>query len=424
MDGDRGKGFDETGITFVPTAGSAIGGMMKEKTARITDAMTDLQLGIDGLRSQLPGANDRKRWTRPSVAHEHTVVVGPEHGGGIGESAAGADGVDGRVRRGERPEPVGDGADAPAGFVGRDHGRVAHLLAQLGVGRPGVAGGAVQQVGQAARRHLQVEVPPQQVGDLRQRHAHLRVQLDDQRDDAGAELRRGGAQPIGGLQGVAALHAPPTLRAVPDLDIELAHEGAHLGQVLLILPRGAGHFDRAAAVRARRGDRGCVGFIDPSRPRTASVPAVLRTGPPAGTLPVTLRAVLGEGRRLPAAGAPHGLQLLFQVVRLALQPVVLTLQPVVLALQAVVLALKFRDARVARIALWPGRERAAASALLPSHTSAIGTSAPDLHSTSRIFSPLPANQRQIDEMPPGEHSHRVAMDAFMEYKRAFGGGEE
>ena len=75
MDGDRGKGFDETGITFVPTAGSAIGGMMKEKTARITDAMTDLQLGIDGLRSQLPGANDRSRWTRVLAAFGRTCSV-------------------------------------------------------------------------------------------------------------------------------------------------------------------------------------------------------------------------------------------------------------------------------------------------------------------------------------------------------------
>ena len=75
MDGDRGKGFDETGITFVPTAGSAIGGMMKEKTARITDAMTDLQLGIDGLRSQLPGANDRKRWIRVLAAFGRTCSV-------------------------------------------------------------------------------------------------------------------------------------------------------------------------------------------------------------------------------------------------------------------------------------------------------------------------------------------------------------
>ena len=49
------------------------------------------------------------------------------------------------------------------------------------------------------------------MGDLRQRYAHLGVQLDDQRDDAGAQLRAGRSQRIRGLQRVAALHAPPTL---------------------------------------------------------------------------------------------------------------------------------------------------------------------------------------------------------------------
>ena len=316
---------------------------------------------------------------RPPVAHEHARVVGPQHGGGIGEPATAADGVDRRVRGGVRPEPVAIAADAPAGFVRRDHGRVANLLAQFRVGRPGVAGGAVQQVDKAARRDLQVEVGPQQVGDLGQRRPHLRVQLDDQRSDAGAELRAGRAQRVGGLQGVAALHPSPALRAVADLDVEPAHDRAHLGQFFLILRRHAGHLDRAAAVRARRGDRRYVGFVDPRRAGTAAVPPVLRTGPPAGPLAVTLRPVLGEGRRLPATGAPRRLQLLFQVV--------------VLAFQTVDLALKCLDARVARIPLRPGRVRTAAFALLTSHTPCIGTCARNLHTTSRIFSPRPANQR-------------------------------
>ena len=39
----------------MPAKGSVIGGIMKDKMARITDAMIDLQLSIDGLRSQLSG---------------------------------------------------------------------------------------------------------------------------------------------------------------------------------------------------------------------------------------------------------------------------------------------------------------------------------------------------------------------------------
>ena len=109
---------------------------------------------------------------------------------------------------------MADAADAPAGLVRRDHGRVADLLAQLRVGRRGGAGRPVQHVGEAARRDLQAERGPQQVGNLRQRHPHLRVQLDDQRDDRGTELHARRAQRVGGLQHVVALHPPLTLRAV------------------------------------------------------------------------------------------------------------------------------------------------------------------------------------------------------------------
>ena len=77
--------------------------------------------------------------------------------------------------------------------------------------RRGLCGAA----GERARRHLQAERGPQHVGDLCQRYAHLGVQLDDQRHDAGAQLRTGRAQRIRGLQRVAALHAPLTPRAWP-----------------------------------------------------------------------------------------------------------------------------------------------------------------------------------------------------------------
>ena len=62
MNGGQRKGSEERDVRFVPSKGSVIGGMPKEKTARITDAMADLQLGIDGLRSQLSGMCDGNRW--------------------------------------------------------------------------------------------------------------------------------------------------------------------------------------------------------------------------------------------------------------------------------------------------------------------------------------------------------------------------
>ena len=162
------------------------------------------------------------------------------------------------------------------------------------------------------------------------------VQLDDQRDHAGTELCAGRPQRVGGLQGVAALDTPPTLRAVADLDVEAAHQRAHRGEVFLRLRRRAGHFDRAAAVRTARRRRRRNGLVDPRRTRAAPLPAIARTGPPAGTAAATLWPFLGERRGLPASRAALGSQLLFQVLVLALQPLDPTLQAVVLTMHALV----------------------------------------------------------------------------------------
>ena len=272
----------------------------------------------------------------PPVAHEHAVEVGPQDRLRVVESAAGADGVDGRRRGDGRPQPVAEGADAPTGLIRRDHRRVADLLAQRLVGRPRVAGRTMQQIREAPRRDVQAEPGLQPVGDLGQRHAAVRVQLNDQRDHTGAELRAGCPQRVGGLQGVPALDTPPTLRAVADLDVEAAHQRAHRGKVFLILRRRAGHVDRAAAVRTGRWRRHRQGLVDVRRALTASLPAIARTGPPSGTAAATLRPVLGERSGLPASRAALGSQLLFQVLVLAPQALVLTLQAVVLTMHALV----------------------------------------------------------------------------------------
>ncbi|MXY58599.1 MAG: hypothetical protein F4Y41_19825 [Gammaproteobacteria bacterium] len=63
MDDRESTAPEERGVSFVPVKGSVIGGMGKEKTARITDAMADLQLGIDGLRGRLTDAAAGSPWT-------------------------------------------------------------------------------------------------------------------------------------------------------------------------------------------------------------------------------------------------------------------------------------------------------------------------------------------------------------------------
>ncbi len=203
----------------------------------------------------------------------------------------------------------------------------------------------MQQMHEASRRHLQAEAGLQQVGDLGQWQAAARVQVDDQRDHAGAELCAGRPQRVGGLQRVATLDTPPTLRAVADLDVEAAHQRAHQGEVFLILRRRAGHVDRAAAVRTPHRHRRRQGLVDVRRARPAHLPAIARTGPPAGTFAATLRPLLGEGCGLPASRAALGRQLLFQVLVLVLQPLDPTLQAVVLTLHATVLAVHIFVAR-------------------------------------------------------------------------------
>ena len=59
----------------MPVKGSVIGGISKEKTARITEAMADLQLGLDGLRSQLPAVKDGKRWANAMGSFARTCSV-------------------------------------------------------------------------------------------------------------------------------------------------------------------------------------------------------------------------------------------------------------------------------------------------------------------------------------------------------------
>ena len=163
-------------------------------------------------------------------------------------------------------------------------------------------------------------------------------------------------------------------------------------RVLDILP--------AVGTRPRRRRR--MGLVNPRRAAAASLPPVPCTGPAAWAPAAPLRPVLGEGRGLPSARAAGGGELLLEVFATTLPPVPVAggaHQVTVGARQVVdqfgVLPLELLNALVPRILLSPERLRTAASAALASHAPRIGSCAPNLHSTSRIFSPLPGNQRPI-----------------------------
>ena len=203
--------------------------------------------------------------------------------------------------------------------------------------------------------------------------------FDDEGGEPGAELHRGCPEGVGGLEAMTPLHASAALRAAADLDVEAAHDGADPGEFFLVLGVHAGHFDGAAAVGTRRRGRRSVGLVDSRRAASGPLPAVLRPGPSAG-LAGPLRPFLGEGCSLPFGGAAGLIELFLEVFAASLPAVSIaggTVQVAGGAVQIVdqlgVLPLKLLDAL--------------------GHAPRIGTCPPKLHTTSRIFSTLPANQR-------------------------------
>ena len=316
----------------------------------------------------------------PSVPHQHAREVGAEHRRRVGEPAAGADGVDRRLRGGERPQPVAGRGHAPAGLVGRDHRAAADLLAQRRIRGRRRVGRAVQQSDQAAPGHVQSEPGPQHAGGLLQRQARLGVQFGGQRGDVRPPLHAGRAERIGGLQGVPALHAPPALRVAAHLDVEAAHQGAHVRHVFLILRRHPLHGDVAAAVGARlRGGRR-MGLVHPGRRPAASLLPVLRAGAPPRAASGSLPAVFGEGGRLPASGAPRSLEFLLQMLDAALQILAVALQVLAAALPVVpildqrrLFSFEMFDAHVPGVPPRPRPHRTAPVIAPARHTSRIGT---------------------------------------------------
>ena len=288
---------------------------------------------------------------------------------------------------GECPQPVAERVHTPARLIRRDHRTAADLPAQRRIRGRRRVGGAVQQLDQAALGHVQAELGLQNADDLLHRHAQLGVELGDQRGDVRTQLRAGRAQRVGGLQGVPALHAPLTLRAVAHLDVEAPHEGTHLRQVFLILRRHTVQRDRAAAVRTGRRGRRRIRLVNSCRFPAASLLPVLRAGSPPRPPAASLRSVLGEGGRLPFAGAPRGLEFLLQMLAAAL-PVIPLLDQLRL-----VLFEAFDAPHVLWIPLRPRTLRTVVVIALARHTSRIGTSPPYLHTISWIFSARPANRR-------------------------------
>ena len=178
-----------------------------------------------------------------------------------------------------------DGTDPPPGFVGTHDGTAANVLAERRVGRGGHAGRTMQRVHEAPGRHPQPETLAQQRRDFLERHARVLVQEDDERHRPRTQVHAGGAQRVGGLQGMPSLHAPTTRVTPPDLDVEAPDNRSDDGQILLILRRDTREGHHAPTRRARRGQPRRAGRIDARRDRPTSPASIRGAGAPTGRPP-------------------------------------------------------------------------------------------------------------------------------------------
>ncbi|MBI3265070.1 MAG: hypothetical protein HYZ58_18240 [Acidobacteria bacterium] len=154
------------------------------------------------------------------------------------------------------------------------------------------------------------------------------------RDRLGAQLRRGRAERIGDLQGMATLHALATLRTRADVNLKCAHNGAHGRQVLLILRGDAGLDHRAGTRGTGPWQRRVVLLIDARRSRTPGAGTIGRARLPAGTPWMGHGTVLGKRGRLPLSRASRRIQFPTQALVLTTQALDLALKRIPLALRA------------------------------------------------------------------------------------------
>ena len=171
----------------------------------------------------------------PAIAHEPAGNVLAQDRRRLGRPTPRANGIDGGVRRRERPQPVPRGRHAPPRLVGTDDRTAADVRTQRVVGRGGTGGRACTDMDQGAPGHAQAEPVAQERDDVREWQAHPLVQDHDQRRGLGADLHRCRPQCVRGLQRVPPLHASATPRTRAHVDAKLADEGTDDRQIFLIL---------------------------------------------------------------------------------------------------------------------------------------------------------------------------------------------
>jgi hypothetical protein len=291
---------------------------------------------------------------RPAIADNHASEILAEQRRGFDKPAARLNRVDGRIRRGDSPEPLQRAGDLPAGLIGGDDGTATDRVAERVICGLRLPRGVVHRVHQAAARHGQPILLAKERRDLAERQAELLIEDDGHCDGLRPELRRRGTQRVRRLQPMATLDAVTTRAALSHVDPKVTNDDLGDGQLFLILASDARFHDRAVAPRTPRRQTRVICFIDAWRNpavRFRAIGAARLSPGPLGMASERFR----ERRRLPKPGTPCRIELVLQPLVLLAQPVALTLDPLKLALQPLDLAtrlLELKDRLVLRPRGW------------------------------------------------------------------------
>ena len=225
-------------------------------------------------------------------------------------------------------EPDGSAPQPPPGFVGGYDLRLFHRQLDLLVNRFEFVRDPQDGSCAGAGGHIDAGGFAEEVGDLAVRHARLFVEDDDGRLGVGADLAGGGADGVGGLQGMPAADAATAFLAGPLVDAELA-ANRFVGQIGLELLVDVVVFaDVPAAMRTVFGQRRFERLVDGLgfRRRPMGVRAVLVARLATGLFGFRLRFALGKGARLPLARARRLVEPLLELGDPLFEPVVLELE--------------------------------------------------------------------------------------------------